>query len=56
MTDLRALAARLIGDRRGLATMEYGVIAFAIITAISAAVATIGGDMSSLFSKVSSSM
>jgi pilus assembly protein Flp/PilA len=41
-------------DRKGVSALEYGILAATIIGVVAAAVATLGTDLSSLFSTIGS--
>ena len=47
-----ALLERVKADRKGVTALEYGVIAAAIIVAISVVVGTLGTNLSTTFSTV----
>jgi pilus assembly protein Flp/PilA len=42
----------LMGDRRGISAMEYGILAAAIIGVVATAATTLGGDLGTLFNDV----
>lgn len=46
----------LLADRKGVTAMEYGVIAAAIVLAVVAGLATMGGKLTTLFSSISGSL
>ncbi|MDE2516272.1 MAG: Flp family type IVb pilin [Rhodospirillales bacterium] len=48
--------AALHTDKRGVTALEYGLIAAAIIVAISATVFTLGGDLNTQFSSISTKL
>jgi Flp pilus assembly pilin Flp len=48
MTAVRALG----GDRRGVAALEYAVLAVGIVLSVIAASRTVGGSVSSIFGSV----
>ena len=47
---------RLIGDRKGVTAIEYGLIAGAIAVAIIASVLTLGSDITGLFERTASAI
>ena len=52
MNQLLALRS----DRRGVTALEYGLIAAAIIVAISSTVFSLGGSLNSTFASITSSL
>jgi len=51
-----ALLERVKADRKGVTAMEYGVIAAGIVIAVAAAAATLGTNVSALFTKIGGSL
>ncbi|MGC1411259.1 MAG: Flp family type IVb pilin [Acetobacteraceae bacterium] len=47
-----SLLARLVVDREGVTAMEYGVIAAGIVLVVATAAATLGSDVSALFTSI----
>lgn len=56
MKKIMQAAAALASGRRGVAAMEFGMIAAATIVAIAGLVHTISGKLSTIFSTVSTSL
>ena len=48
----RSLLARLMVDREGVTAMEYGVIAAGIVLVVATAAATLGTQVSTLFTNI----
>lgn len=46
----------LLGDRKGVTALEYGLIAAAIVVAIATLVGTIGTSVSGKFSSINAAM
>lgn len=53
---LRSLFTGLRGDRRGVTALEYGVIAAAVVLAVAAGVTGLKGDLTTVFTNVTSSV
>jgi len=51
-----ALLERVKADRKGVTAMEYGVIAAGIVIAVAAAAATLGKNVSTLFTTIGGSL
>ena len=49
-------AARALRDPRGVTALEYGIIAAAIVVAISAVMVTVGDKLKNVFTNVSNSL
>lgn len=47
-----SLLARLMVDREGVTAMEYGVIAAGIVLVVATAAATLGTNVSALFTSI----
>ena len=47
-----SLLARLMVDRKGVTAMEYGVIAAGIVLVVATAAATLGTNVSALFTNI----
>jgi pilus assembly protein Flp/PilA len=47
---------RLLGDRKGVTAIEYGLIAGAIAVAIIASVLALGSDINNLFARTASAI
>ena len=56
ITELLALIKQIRSNDKGVTAMEYGVIAAAVIIAISAVVGTIGTNLGLKFSRISTSL
>jgi Flp pilus assembly pilin Flp len=57
MLDLAIVSVRrLLGDRKGISAIEYGVLGAVIVVAISAAALTVNGAVGTSFSSIVSSM
>ena len=50
MTSLLLKLQALRGDRKGVSTIEYAVLAFAIVAIVGVILATLGGELNGLFS------
>jgi pilus assembly protein Flp/PilA len=53
---MRALLRTVVGDVAGVTAIEYGLIAGLIAVVIIGVLTTLGGDLSSVFSKIATSM
>ena len=47
-----ALLGRVMVDRKGVTAMEYGVIAAGIVIVVATAAATLGTNVSALFTRI----
>ena len=47
-----SLLGRVMLDRKGVTAMEYGVIAAGIVLVVATAAATLGSDVSALFTSI----
>lgn len=56
ITELLALIKQIRSNEKGVTAMEYGVIAAAIIVAITTILTTIGGNLGTKFSRVSNAL
>jgi pilus assembly protein Flp/PilA len=56
LTTCKCLFTALRQDRRGVTALEYGVIAAAIVLAISAIVVTMGTKLSNTFTNISNAL
>jgi pilus assembly protein Flp/PilA len=56
LVNAHALLARLMVDREGVTAMEYGVIAAGIVLVVATAAATLGNDVSALFTSIAGSL
>lgn len=56
MLDLIAQLRLLSADRRGIAAMEYGLIAAFVAVAIIGATSLLGGNLSNLFSGIATTL
>jgi pilus assembly protein Flp/PilA len=54
--NAHALLAHLMVDRKGVTAMEYGVIAAGIVLVVATAAATLGNDVSALFTSIAGSL
>jgi pilus assembly protein Flp/PilA len=54
--NAHALLARLMVDREGVTAMEYGVIAAGIVLVVATAAATLGNNVSALFTSIAGSL
>jgi pilus assembly protein Flp/PilA len=46
----------LLSDRRGVTAMEYGIIAATTVVVVGAAIGGIGGNLGSIWGKISTTM
>jgi pilus assembly protein Flp/PilA len=53
---MRAVLTNLVKDEAGVTAIEYGLIAALIAVVIIGVVTTLGGNLSSVFSKVATSV
>ncbi|MDE2357200.1 MAG: Flp family type IVb pilin [Alphaproteobacteria bacterium] len=53
---LRAYVKTLAGDRKGVTAIEYGLIAGLIAVAIIVAVTAVGGNLTNLFTNISTKL
>jgi pilus assembly protein Flp/PilA len=51
-----SLLAHVTADRKGVTAMEYGVIAAGIVIAVAAAAASLGSNVSALFTSIGGSL
>jgi pilus assembly protein Flp/PilA len=51
-----SLLAHATADRKGVTAMEYGVIAAGIVIAVAAAAASLGSNVSALFTTIGGSL
>jgi pilus assembly protein Flp/PilA len=51
-----SLLAHVTADRKGVTAMEYGVIAAGIVIAVAAAAASLGSNVSALFTAIGGSL
>jgi len=56
MVATKASIRALAGDRKGVTAMEYGVIAAAMVVAISAIVGTMGTRLGVIFTSISAAL
>ena len=49
-----SMLSRVAADRKGVTAMEYGVIAAGIVLVVATAAATLGSDVSALFTSIGS--
>lgn len=56
MRSLPTRIAAVLGDRRGVAALEYGVLAAGIIVAIAGTLVTINQKLSALYAAISSGL
>ena len=54
--NAHALLAHLMVDRKGVTAMEYGVIAAGIVLVVATAAATLGNNVSALFTSIAGSL
>jgi pilus assembly protein Flp/PilA len=47
------MISAVLRDRKGISAMEYAILAAAVLTAVGAAATTLSGDLSSLYSSLS---
>lgn len=52
MYRIFALTTRMLGDKRGVTAMEYGVLAAGIVVAVAAAATMIGGKLTTKFTAI----
>ena len=52
MSQIRFALRRLMGDRKGVTALEYGLIAAVMGALIVAAVTTLGGSLETAFSSI----
>ncbi len=53
---MRAIFTKLVNDQSGVTAIEYGMIAALIAVAIIGAVSALGGQLSTLFGTISTSI
>jgi pilus assembly protein Flp/PilA len=54
--NAHALLGHLMVDRKGVTAMEYGVIAAGIVLVVATAAATLGNNVSALFTSIAGSL
>lgn len=55
-TQITSLLARLRRDTSGVSSMEYGILAAAIVVAVIAATTTLGGYISSAVARIGTAL
>ena len=50
--NARAIASRIVTDRKGVTAAEYAVLAVAVVVVVGVAATALGGRLTTLFGKI----